>query len=120
MRIAGDEYEDRAARLLQNEGLTLLARNFRARPGEIDIIAREGNQLVFIEVRSRGNSRFESAAGSVDSRKRRRIIRAAQFYLQRQPQFAGLACRFDVVAFEPPQSGVEREVRWIRAAFTAE
>lgn len=120
MRTLGDEFEDRAARLLEKKGLRLLARNFRARPGEIDIIARDGNQLVFIEVRSRGNPYFEGAAGSVDKRKQRRIIRTAQSYLQRQPQLAGLACRFDVVTFEPPQSGVDREVRWIRAAFTAE
>lgn len=120
MRAQGDTFEDLAARLLETAGLRLLARNFRGKPGEIDIIAREENQLVFVEVRSRGNPRFEGAAGSVDRRKRQRIIRTAQLYLQRQPRLAGMPCRFDVITFEPPQSGVDREVRWIRAAFTAE
>jgi putative endonuclease len=119
MRALGDDLEDRAARLLEDAGLLLLARNFRGKPGEIDIIAREGNRLVFVEVRGRSNRRFESAAGSVDRHKQQRIIRTAQLYLQRQPGFAHMPCRFDVVTFEPPQSGVGCRVRWIRAAFTA-
>lgn len=119
MRAHGDAFEDRAASLLEEQGLRVLARNFRGKPGEIDIIAREGDQLVFVEVRSRGNRRFEGAAASVDRRKQQRIIRTAQLYLQRQPRLANMACRFDVVTFEPAQSGVDREIRWIRAAFTA-
>jgi putative endonuclease len=119
MRALGDDLENRAARMLEREGLVLLARNFRGKPGEIDIIARDGNQLVFVEVRGRGNPRYETAAGSVHRHKQRRIIRTAQLFLQRHPRFANLPCRFDVVAFEPPQSGVDCRVRWIRAAFTA-
>jgi putative endonuclease len=119
MGAPGEDYEDRAATLLESEGLSLLARNFRGKPGEIDIIAREGNQLVFVEVRRRSNPRFEGAAGSVDKRKQQRIVRTAQLFLQRQPRLANMPCRFDVIAFEPPQSGVGCQVRWIRAAFTA-
>jgi putative endonuclease len=119
MRSLGDEYEDQAVSLLQEEGLLLLERNFEAKTGEIDIIAQEKNMLVFVEVRARSNRHFDSAAGSVNLRKQQRIVRTAQFYLQRHPQRANLPCRFDVIAFEPPQSGLCRRIRWIRGAFTA-
>jgi putative endonuclease len=119
MFSSGKDYENRAADLLAAKGLDLVARNFNRGPGEIDIVALDGQQLVFVEVRSRGNPRFNSAAGSVDARKQRRIIRTAQAFLQQEPRYANLPCRFDVVAFEPPQSGVGRRVRWIRGAFTA-
>lgn len=119
MRARGDDFENRAARMLEDEGLSLLARKFRGKAGEIDIIACDGSQLVFIEVRSRSNARYESAAASVNRHKQLRIIRTAQLFLQQRPQFANMPCRFDVVTFEPPQSGVGRPVRWIRAAFTA-
>lgn len=119
MRSLGDEYEDRAVSLLQDQGLLLLERNFRAKTGEIDIIAQEGDQLVFVEVRARSNRHFDSAVGSVNSRKQQRIVRTAQLYLQRHPHRANLPCRFDVIAFEPPQSELCRRIRWIRGAFTA-
>jgi len=119
MRSLGDEYEDRAVNLLQEEGLLLLERNFVAKTGEIDIIAQDKNTLVFVEVRARSNHHFDSAAGSVNLRKQQRIVRTAQLYLQRRPHWAKLPCRFDVIAFEPPQSGLCRGIRWIRGAFTA-
>lgn len=119
MRSLGDQYEDRAARLIQDQGLLILERNFTAKTGEIDIIALEQGQLVFVEVRGRSNRHYNSASGSVDRNKQQRIIRTAQYYLQRQPHWASTPCRFDVIAFEPPQSGVDRRIRWIRGAFTA-
>lgn len=119
MSPSGKLYETQAADLLAVNGLKLVARNFSQGPGEIDIVALDGEQLVFVEVRARSNRRFESAAGSVDARKQRRIIQTAAAFLQREPQFANLSCRFDVIAFEPPQSGGDRPVNWIRGAFTA-
>jgi putative endonuclease len=119
MKSLGDNYEKRAAALLQEEGLRLLERNFRAKTGEIDIIARDGAQLVFVEVRARSNRYFDSAASSVNARKQQRIIKTAQLFLQRRPDWANLPCRFDVIAFEPPQSGTSPRIRWIRSAFTA-
>ena len=68
MRSLGDDYEDRAAALIEDSGLRLLERNFRGRTGEIDIIALDGAQVVFIEVRARRNQFYDSAAGSVDAR----------------------------------------------------
>ena len=116
----GKGYESRAVRWLQGElGMQILARNFRGKTGEVDIVALDGGQLTFIEVRSRTNPRFATAAASVDWRKQRRLLRTAQLFLQRHPALAKLPCRFDVIAFEPPQSGAEPRMRWIRGAFTA-
>ena len=119
MQTRGQDYEDRAAQWLQDEGLRLLGRNFSCKAGEIDIIAQHGECLVFIEVRARSNRHFASAVASVDRRKQRRILRTAQVFLQKRPELATAPCRFDVIAFEPPQSGTDLELRWIKAAFTA-
>lgn len=119
MRDTGQAFEQRAARFLGHHGVQLLTRNFRARTGEIDLIGLHLDTLVFFEVRARSNPRFSGAGASVDRRKQRRLLRTAQYFLQRQPAFAALPCRFDVIAFEPPQSGSELEIRWIRSAFTA-
>lgn len=115
---SGEDYERRAARLLVAGGLRVVTRNFRARTGEVDIIALDGNTLVFVEVRARSNPAFTSAAGSVDRRKQRRLYNTAQRFLQRHPQWRDLPCRFDVVAFEPRQSASELAPNWIRGAFT--
>lgn len=119
MSVQGDHYEQQACEFLAGQGLRLIDRNFRAKTGEVDIIARDGDALVFIEVRARSNPRFTGAAASVDQRKRLRLLRTAQYYLQRHPRLATLPCRFDVVAFEPPQSGTELCIQWIQSAFTA-
>ena len=119
MMSPGEDYERQAAHWLQDQGLQLLARNFRAKTGEIDIIMRHGEHLVFLEVRARSNRAFNTAAGSVDRRKQQRIVRTAQLFLQRHPELAGLPCRFDVIAFEPRQSGDNLDIRWIPGAFTA-
>jgi putative endonuclease len=119
MRQKGQDFEQRAVALLREAGLRILACNFNTRGGEIDIIAREGETLVFVEVRARSNARFSGAAASVNWRKQRRLIHAAHLYLKQYAEAANPPCRFDVIAFEPPQSGAEREVRWIQGAFTA-
>lgn len=118
MKTLGDGYETRAADWLCQRGLTVLARNFRTRAGEIDIVARDGASLVFVEVRARSHPRFAGAAASVTRRKQRRIVRAAQSYLQRHPGLAALPCRFDVIAFEPG-SDPGAPPRWLRGAFHA-
>ncbi len=120
MKALGENYESRAALWLQqHQGLCVVTRNFRGRTGELDIVARDGEYLVFLEVRARGNRRFAGAAASVDRRKQQRLLRTAQLFLKQHPELADLPCRFDVIAFEPPQSGTEPEIHWIRGAFTA-
>ena len=119
MKALGDRYESLAADWLRARGLQVLERNFRARTGEIDIIALDAGNLVFIEVRARGNPAFCSAAGSVTRRKQQRIIATALRFLQSRPQFQTLACRFDVVTFDARQARDTAGIRWIRSAFTA-
>ena len=114
---AGADREDQALRLLQGAGLVLLARNLSCRHGEIDLIMRDGDTLVFVEVRSRANSRFGGAAASVDRSKQQRLIRSAAFFLL--PTLARVYWnagtprpRFDVVAFE------HHAPHWLHDAFT--
>ncbi len=99
-RAKGDAAERRAATYLGEQGLKILARNFHCRHGEIDIIAREGNCLVFVEVRYRSDSRFGGARRSVDFRKQGKIVRAASIYLSRRPALADCPVRFDVVSID--------------------
>jgi len=119
VKTLGDDYEQQAARWLQRRGLVILARNFRGKTGEIDLVVRDQTHLVFCEVRARSSRHYSSAAGSVDQRKQRRLLRTAQLFLQRHPGLANLPCRFDVIAFEPRQSGSDLAIRWITGAFTA-
>lgn len=118
MNTKGDSFEFLAAQYLRGQGLTIVDRNYRCRCGEIDIIARHGQCLIFVEVRSRRNPRFASAAASVDLRKQRKLIKTAQFYLQQHPGLSTNSCRFDVIAFEPRQSRTEPAPTWIPGAFT--
>jgi putative endonuclease len=111
MNPSGARAEDLCAGLLRAAGMRLLERNWRCRLGEIDLIAEEGDTLVFAEVRMRSGSGFGGAAESVTAAKRSRIIAAARLYLVRRPE---ASCRFDVFLVE----GVPASVRWIRDAFT--
>lgn len=100
--------EDLALEWLQARGLALVTRNFRCRGGEIDLIMREGAELVFVEVRARASRSHGGAAASITPAKQKRLLLAAQFYLQRLPRLP--ACRFDVLAFESD------EVQWLKGA----
>ncbi len=110
----GDAHEQQALVLLQAGGCVILARQLQCVAGEIDLVVRDADTLVFVEVRARASSRFGGAAASVGPGKQRRLILAARWCLASLTHryFGGIAppCRFDVVAFEP--SGV----RWYRDA----
>lgn len=97
-QIAGEAAEDRALHHLQQHGLTLVQRNFRCKGGEIDLIMRERESLVFVEVRKRADTRYGGAAASVTARKQARLVLAAQLFLQRYRMPP--PCRFDVVAID--------------------
>jgi putative endonuclease len=110
MNWSGARAEDLCAQLLQGAGLRLLARNWRCRHGEIDLIAEEDGTLVFAEVRMRTGPGFGGAAESVTAAKRSRLLAAARLYLARRPD---APCRFDVFLID----GSPASVRWIRDAF---
>ena len=87
--------EDCAAKFLETHGYEIVARNFRIRSAEIDIIARSDDVIIFVEVKARSNARHGLPAEAVTVRKQRKIIEAAGVFLQEN--FADCACRFDVV-----------------------
>ncbi|HIE65081.1 MAG: YraN family protein [Nitrospira sp.] len=95
--MTGKEGEDIAAQYLLEHGYRLLVRNYRTKSGEIDIIAREGNTLVFIEVKARSGTRFGLPQDAVDLRKQTKLSRVALGYL-RHKKVRPCDCRFDVVA----------------------
>jgi putative endonuclease len=95
---SGVSAEALAARFLEAQGLRVIARNFRVRRGEIDLIARDGATLVFVEVRLRRSDRFGGAVESITAAKRARLVAAAQVYLlgqRTQPP-----CRFDAILLD--------------------
>lgn len=113
----GDAAESAACARLEAEGCRIVERNVRFRGGEIDIVADDGGTLVFVEVRMRRGDGFGGAEGSVDASKRRKLLLAAQLFLQ-QRFGAGTRlppCRFDVITADG--DGVRD---WIRDAFTAD
>ena len=113
-RVAqGSTAENLACQYLETRGLVLVARNVRYRGGELDLIMRDGEHLVFVEVRSRRHARYGTPAESVTRTKQQRLLRAAAVYLQRRR--LDPPCRFDVVAILEPSG--EPQVEWIRDAF---
>ena len=116
-RAQGDAAEDRACRHLEGSGFTIVERNFRTRGGEIDIVARKGDVLVFVEVRSREAADFGTPEESVTPAKRRRIVGAARHYLSNVPPSSWREARFDVIAIEG--SGEAAILRHYSAAFDA-
>jgi len=115
-KAAGDAAEALAARYLEGRGLRVLARNFRCRGGELDLVCRHGDTLVFVEVRLRRRSDFGGAAASITGRKQARIILAARHFLARHPALARFACRFDCVVMADLDGA---SLEWLRDAFAA-
>jgi putative endonuclease len=116
-RATGADWELAAQRHLEAAGLRLLARNQVYRLGELDLVMRDGDVVVFVEVRFRKSSGFGGSAPSVDARKQRKLVLAAQCFLAAHPKLANCACRFDVVAVEGAADAPR--VDWIRNAFEA-
>jgi putative endonuclease len=113
MNDRGQAAEQLAADHLVKQGLRIVARNYRVRGGEVDLICEDGRTLVFVEVRLRTNSAFGGAGGSITAAKRQRVILATRHYLARK---AERPCRFDVVLLDALDP---RRIEWIRNAFDA-
>lgn len=116
-RRTGDRWEARALAFLRGRGLNLVERNFNTRYGELDLVMRDGEALVFVEVRYRRAHGFGGAVPSVTHSKRQRLVRTASLYLQARPALAELPCRFDVLAFDGADEAAQ--CHWIRNAFPA-
>ena len=112
----GRAAEAAAARYLERAGYRILQNNFRAKGGELDVIALDGRALAIVEVRYRAGDRYGSAAASITSSKRSRIIRASRALLATQPVLAKLPARFDVVEVTGPADALACHL--IRGAFS--
>ena len=110
-KVKGDDTEQLVCDYLQTKGLQLVQRNFFSLYGEIDLIMRDGNTLVFVEVRYRKNRQYGGAAASVTRAKQQRIIKTALSFQQQYAPQDGM--RFDVVAVEGKCSKID----WIQHAF---
>lgn len=111
MSAPGQAAEALAAAYLQRHGLELLERNYRCRHGEIDLIMRDGEEVVFVEVRLRSSAAFGGAGASITSAKQHKLARAAEHYLL---QHGSTPCRFDAVLLD---ALAERNLQWLKNAF---
>ncbi len=102
-RQVGSVYEQKAVEYLRKSGYSILECNFHNRLGEIDIIARDGAYLCFMEVKYRTSSRYGSPLEAVNYRKQKQIRKVAQYYMMCHGLNEWTPCRFDVIAFEGEQ-----------------
>lgn len=107
----GQRHEHRAKTYLLKHGLKPISQNFRTKMGEIDLIMKDSDELVFVEVRYRRSKHHGSSAETVTPMKQKRLIRTAKAYLQMKNLFDKIPCRFDVVAMDNHQT------QWIKNAF---
>jgi len=112
----GRAAEDRALKELSAAGLRLVARNFRCRVGEIDLVMREGDTLVFVEVRQRQSARFGDASESVTAAKQRKLLAAAALFVAWHPALRDMPMRFDLFALDGNTHGTHPApgVKWLR------
>src|SRR5687767_8941539 len=113
----GKRGEELACAELEKRGYLIVDRRFRTRCGELDIVARDGNILVFVEVKARTGSRFGSPFDSITWQKRQRLSAMAEAYLFVK-RLAGVGCRFDVVSILESQTG--HTVELVKGAFDLE
>jgi putative endonuclease len=110
----GAAAEALAAEFLQGRGLKIVARNYRCRGGEIDLIASDGDTLIFVEVRLRSDAAFGGAAESITAAKKKRLTFAAAHYLSRLSQMSQMSkeppCRFDAILLASLDSG---RIEWL-------
>ena len=110
----GQHAEQKACDFLQARGLHLLTRNYRCFCGEIDLVMRDGHDIVFVEVRSRTSSNYGSAVDSVNKTKQKKIIKSAIHYLQKQNWLEKVNYRFDIIGLS------KTNLEWIKNAFSYE
>jgi putative endonuclease len=117
MRAAGAAFEQRARKELERAGLVLLALNYTTRYGELDLVMRHGDTIVFVEVRHRLRAGHGDALASITATKQARLIKTAQLWLAAHPKHAHRACRFDVVSYDGPAENAT--MNWLKGAFEA-
>lgn len=117
-QVTGKQAEDLACRYLNQQGLQLIERNFSTRFGEIDLVMRDRDTTVFVEVRYRKSKEVVDPLSSIDRNKQLKLIRTARYYLQAQANADQAPARFDVIAIS--DAGERQHIEWIRNAFEAQ
>ena len=117
-RTRGKHAEDAARACLIRAGLREIAANANYRGGELDLVMRDGDSVVFVEVRYRRSSAFGGGMGAVDSGKRRQQVLAAQLFLAEHREYSHAPCRFDVV--EASGNPDAPDLNWMKDAFRAD
>ena len=115
MRLWGQHWERVAEKHLQAQGLKAVGRNYSCARGEIDLVMRDGDCLVFVEVRYRKDNSWVSAAETVTVDKQKKVIMTARYYLQQHPGEKNSNCRFDVVSIEGSEKNPQ--IEWFVNAF---
>lgn len=115
-QLAGKDAEAQALNYLMEQGLRLLAQNWSCKRGELDLVMLDGDTVVFAEVRYRLHAQWGGALGSIDARKREKLVIAAQYFLQKESRWANHPCRFDVIALEGSPGSTPR-LNWLKNAF---
>ncbi|WP_445323791.1 YraN family protein [Pseudomonas sp. EL_65y_Pfl2_R95] len=113
---SGNAAEAMALEHLEHHGLHLIAKNWRCRLGELDLVMLDIDTVVFVEVRFRHHSAWGGATESVDARKRTKLTHVAMAFLQQESRWNQHPCRFDVVAINAASKG-KLQLNWIRNAF---
>ncbi|HEU5181276.1 MAG TPA: YraN family protein [Candidatus Polarisedimenticolia bacterium] len=117
-KILGDRGEQTAADFLARSGMRIVERKFRCKGGEVDLIAKDGDDLVFVEVKTRSSLEFGEGSEAVTAAKRRRILRAAALYLSARDSWSH-PCRFDVVSVRFSPTGATL-LEHLKDAFAAD
>lgn len=110
-RKIGEDYETKVCEALKDRGVIILKRNYRIKTGEIDIIAKDGDCICFIEVKYRSNNEFGNAIEAVDASKQKTIRVVASHYLMEHGIAEWQECRFDVVTIQ------DGHMKWLKNAF---
>jgi putative endonuclease len=110
----GHDAEEKARVYLEAQGLTLLDQNYYSHAGEIDLIMKENDYVVFVEVRSRNHQNYKEALESITPAKQRKVIKTATYYLLEKKWFNKVDVRFDVLVMD------NSKIHWIKNAFNAE
>lgn len=109
----GRAAEEKALAYLMEQGLKLISQNYTCRLGEVDLIMRDADYLVFIEVRARTSMRFGGGLASITYAKRQKILKTTDYYVMTHQEYAKLAIRFDVISID----GSSASITWIKDAF---
>lgn len=108
----GYEMENLACHYLEQQGLQLLLRNYRCKMGEIDLIMRDNQLIIFVEVKYRRQTRFGSSLEAIDMQKRAKLVRTAEYYLLRNRINSTCQIRFDAITIEHVDH--QRKIHWIK------